>query len=191
MKKIIATIILVMITLSCKAQQIIPLEKTNEFRDANDGIPDGTYIKDVNHLLDRYLGTWKGNSDNKNYTFFITKHTYKPLNVTYDVLLIRYLITSSSGTVIEDTRSLPDTSLYVITGDQFGKNLGYYMSNYYGKDNACGQRGVVYITNVKDTEQQITLYLSPDKVLLNPYTCPAGGTKHILPVSDTMLLTKQ
>lgn len=191
MKKVIILMSLVIITISCKAQQIVPIEKVIDYRNAENGIPDGVYLKDVNGLLNKYIGTWKGTYDNKSYTFFITKFKHDYLGVSEDKLAIRYLITANTGTIIEDTRNLPDTSMYVIKGDYFSQNLGYYMSNYYGKDNACGQYGVVYITNIKDTEQQITLYLSPDKVLLDPYTCPAGGTKHILPVKEAMLLTKQ
>lgn len=182
---------LVIITISCKAQQIVPIEKVIDYRNTENGIPDGVYLKDVNGLLNKYIGIWKGTYENKNYSFVITTFKHDYLGISEDKLAIRYLITDTQGAVIEDTRSLPDTSIYVIKGDYFSKNLNYYMSNYIGKDSKCGQYGVVYITNVKDTDQQITLYLSPDKVLLNEYKCPSGIIKHILPVKEAMFLTKQ
>ena len=54
-----------------------------------DGIPENiTYFKDINHVLDKYIGTWKGTQDNKNYEFKITKITNKPGRITEDRLLI-------------------------------------------------------------------------------------------------------
>lgn len=52
MKKIITLASLIIVTFSCKAQQIVSLEKMIEYRDADTQIPDGTYLKDVNNLLD-------------------------------------------------------------------------------------------------------------------------------------------
>ncbi|MCD9575635.1 DUF6705 family protein [Flavobacterium soyae] len=192
MKNITTLMIVLAVTLSCKAQQvIIPVEKAIEYRDADQSIPDGTYLKDVNGLFNKYLGIWKGTIDNKNYTFVISKYKHDFLGISKDKLLIRYLITTSSGTVIEDTRSLPDNSSYVIKGDYFNKTASYYVSSYMGKNADCGQSGNVFIANTK-LPTQIKLFLIPDKVMINIQNCPGQKVADkLLPVENEVLLTKQ
>lgn len=191
MKNIITLIILLLVTLSCKAQQIVPVEKAIAYRDADQSIPDGTYLKDVNGLFNKYLGIWKGTIDNKNYTFVISKYKHDFLGISKDKLLIRYLITTSSGTVIEDTRSLPDNSIYVIKGDYFGKKALYYISYYMGKNYTCGQSGNVFIAETK-IPSQIKLFLSPDREMMDVQKCPGQKVaEQLLPVENEVLLTKQ
>lgn len=193
MKNIITLIIVLVGTLSCKAQQvIIPVEKAIEYRDADSGVPDGVYLKDINGLLNKYLGTWKGTVDNKNYTFVIIKYKNNlSRGVSQDELMIRYLITTSNGTVIEDTRSLSDDSSYVIKGDYFNKTASYYVSSYMGKNADCGQSGNLFITGTK-LPNQIKLFLIPDKVMINIQNCPGQkAADKLLPVDNEVLLTKQ
>ncbi|WP_406842960.1 DUF6705 family protein [Flavobacterium soyae] len=193
MKNIITLIIVLVGTLSCKAQQvIIPVEKAIEYRDADSGVPDGVYLKDINGLLNKYLGTWKGTVDNKNYTFVIIKYKNNlSRGVSQDELMIRYLITTSNGTVIEDTRSLSDDSSYVIKGDYFNKTASYYVSSYMGKNADCGQSGNLFITGTK-LPTQIKLFLIPDKVMINIQNCPGQKVADkLLPVENEVLLTKQ
>ncbi|MCD9575636.1 DUF6705 family protein [Flavobacterium soyae] len=192
MKNVIVLIILLLVTLSCKAQQIVPVEKAIEYRDADSGVPDGVYLKDINGLLNKYLGTWKGTVDNKNYTFVIIKYKNNlSRGVSQDELMIRYLITTSNGTVIEDTRSLSDDSSYVIKGDYFNKTASYYVSSYMGKNADCGQSGNLFITGTK-LPNQIKLFLIPDKVMINIQNCPGQkAADKLLPVDNEVLLTKQ
>lgn len=173
-------------SLSCKAQQILPLEKTIEYRDSDTEIPDGTYLKDINGLLNKYLGTWKGTYNSKNYTFIITKIKKDFLGISKDKLLIRYLITTSTGSIFEDTRNLPDTDPLVIEGDYISKSKGYYALNYFGK-NTCGQSGVIFISTTKDNKQ-MKLFLSPDQGFLDSKCSKVAD--QILPTTS-MYLTKQ
>ncbi|MCD0476805.1 hypothetical protein LPB87_20640, partial [Flavobacterium sp. EDS] len=46
----------------------------------------------------------------KNYEFKVLKITANLGRLTEEKLVMRYLITSSNGTIIEDTRALPDSS---------------------------------------------------------------------------------
>lgn len=186
--KIIIIITLMFITFSCKAQQIISLENLIEYRDSQQDIADGTYLKDINGLLNKYLGTWKGTYNSKNYTFVITKIKKDVLGVFIDELLVRYLITTTSGSIVEDTRNLPDSSPLVIEGDYISKSKGYYVLNYFGKNTTCGQSGAVFISTTKDNKQ-MKLFLSPDQGFIDTNKCPKVADQ-ILPTTS-MYLTKQ
>ncbi|WP_343617403.1 DUF6705 family protein [Flavobacterium sp.] len=188
MKKVILIISLLIVTLSCKAQQIIPVEKMIEYRDSDVQIPEGAYLKDINGLLDKYVGTWKGTINNKNYTFIITKAKQKLVSISADELFIRYLITTVTGSIIEDTRNLPNTSPLVIEGDYISKSKGYYTLNYFGQNSTCGQSGVVFISTTKDNKQ-MKLFLSPDQGFLDRNKC-SKVAEQVLPTTS-MFLTKQ
>lgn len=188
MKKIITVVSLIIITLSCKAQQIVPVEKMIEYRDSDTEIPKGTYLKDVNNLLEKYIGTWKGTYDSKNFTFVVTKIKHDFLGVSVDELLIRYLITTTSGNIIEDTRSLPDADPLVIEGNYISNSKGYYVLNYLGKNTECGQSGEVYISTSKDNKQ-MKFYLTGYQDIIDSSKCPKVA-EQILP-TKSMFLTKQ
>ena len=191
MKKIIVLGCVLLFVMSCKAQTIVPIEKAIDYRNTVDGIPDNTYLKDVNNLLSKYVGTWKGIYAGKTYTFFTTKYAYTFDKVTYDILLMRYLITSSDGTILEDTRSLPNDGTYVIEGDYFTKDATYYVLNFTGKNAQCGNQGTVYI-RMKNTENtQMSLTFEPNKIMISKDTCPGLKlAEQILP-RNGMRLTKQ
>lgn len=103
MKNIIMITFLSLTALSCKAQ-IIPIEEDINYRTNEIEIPDGAYIKDVNNLLDKFIGTWTGTFDNKSYEFGITKQTVSFLGISIDRLIIKYVITDNvTNQVIVDT----------------------------------------------------------------------------------------
>ena len=53
MKKISSIILIIFTFISCKAQQIVSLDASYwEY-------PHGTYIKDINNEMDKYIGTWQ------------------------------------------------------------------------------------------------------------------------------------
>lgn len=191
MKKIMILGCMLLFTMSCKAQTIVPVEKAIDYRRAGNGIPDDTYLKDVNNLLAKYVGTWKGTYGGKNYTFYITKSTSKLDKVTRDELLTRYLITSSNGTILEDTRNLPDTSPYVIEGAYFGKDLASYASNYFGKNSQCGNKGTVFIRMKNATNTQMLVTFEPAKIMISEDTCPGLKLAELTLPRDGLRLTKQ
>jgi len=183
---------MLLFAISCKAQTIVPVEKSLDYRIAGNGIPEGTYLKDVNNLLSKYVGTWKGTYAGKNYTFFITKYTSKFDKVTNDVLLIRYLITSSNGTILEDTRSASNSDANVIEGNYFSKDLASYALNYFGKNSQCGNKGIVFIRIKNSTNTLMSVAFEPDQFLMSEDFCP--GLKYAeltFPKNDVIRLTKQ
>lgn len=191
MKKLIVLGCMLIIAISCKAQTIVPVEKSIDYMIAGNGIPDGTYLKDVNNLLNKYIGTWKGTYEGKNYTFVITKFKDVFLGITEDKLLIRYLITTTNGVVIEDTRSLSDTSTYVIEGSFFSKDLSYYGLNFFGKNSICGNQGTVFIRMKNTTNTSMSLTFMQSMETIAEDNCPGLKlAEPSLPING-MMLTKQ
>lgn len=190
MKKLILLGCLLIIGISCKAQTIVPVEKSIEYKETG-GIPDGVYLKDINNLLLKYIGTWKGTYEGKNYTFVITKFRHDFLGISADKLLVRRLITTTNGTVIEDTRSLPDTSPDVIKGSFFSKDLSYYGLRFFGENSICGNQGTVFIRMKNTTNTSMSLTFMQDMVTINEENCPGLKlAEPSLPISG-MMLTKQ
>jgi hypothetical protein len=189
MKKLLILGLIIFSNLSCKAQDIKPLETKMDYYSPETGLPKNiSYFKDINHLLDKYVGTWKGTQGTKNYVFIITKYTDIFDGLSEDKLLIRYLITNTSGTTIEDTRTETNANCS-IWGNYIKKSN--YVLRYVGKDTQCGQIGTVFIGMVPNTNNtKMGLSLSQDHVLLDSETCPNGRAPQILPLTQ-VLLTKQ
>ncbi|MBS7256494.1 DUF6705 family protein [Flavobacterium branchiicola] len=191
MKKIIILGFIMLLTLSCKAQTIVPVEKMGDYLDAGDGIPDNTYMKDINNLLTKYVGTWKGSYKTKNYTFYITKYTSTLDKVTIDELRIRYLITSVFGTVLEDTRSVPETGPHIIKGSYFNKDLTSYASDFVGNNSMCGNKGTIFTRIKNNTNTQMFLSFEPDHIMISEGTCPGLKLAELTFPRDGFMLTKQ
>src|SRR5258705_1175615 len=108
MKKIIYLSILIVFGLTMNAQMIEPVERKWDYISMKKGIPDNMYFKDVNNVLGKFIGTWKGTYGDKKYEFRITKYTSDFLKVQEDELLIRYIVTDLNGNEIDETTSFPD-----------------------------------------------------------------------------------
>ena len=191
MKKSAILGLIILTALSSKAQQIVPVEKTIEYMNSGNGIPENvTYLKDVNNVLNKYVGVWKGTYDNKKYEFRITKATEKLGRVTEDKLLMRYIITDANGTVIENTMALLNDNYLVIHGYYIEDNV-YYL-NYVGKNGRCGQEGTIHIDIVENSNNtKMRLGLQPEFVVLSTKECPNGAAAQIMPVGRLVTLTKQ
>lgn len=201
MKKVVFSGFVLFFAFACKAQQpiapsIVPLEKKAEYMDADLDIPDDTYLKDVNHLLDKYIGTWKGTYNNRNYTFIITKYTYAYLNLLEDKLLINYIITDLAGINIANSTTTSIESDPPISGWYFIKNTtNNYVLSYLGKNPNCGQKGVIQIStskyiSVNPSQMKISYY--QDNVMINDADCPDFVVaEQVMPGKGGIILTKQ
>lgn len=190
MKKIITILTITLISVSCKAQSILPIEDVVNYRDTETGIPKNiTQIKDVNGLLNKFIGVWKGTYNNKKYEFRIVKNTRqsKTRNLTEERLLVRYKITNNVGTVIEDTTTLPNDSWYIIKGSYYDKDDGYILY-YQGKKYQCGQNGNVFISTYGINDNKLQLFLAVTGDIMGD--CPNGLAQQILP-TKSMELIKQ
>jgi hypothetical protein len=191
MKKIITLISILMFTsISCKSQ-IIAVENFNTYKKNGNEITEGTYIKDVNNILNKFIGTWSGNHNNINYEFKIIKNTKnfktRP-SIKKDELILRYKITNTNGNVIENTLSLPNDSPFVMKSGYVAKT-GSYVFSYIGKDVACGQNGWVFmgiLNNSNNKKAKLFLQVEGE----NYPECTTGAAEQILPM-EQMELVKQ
>ncbi|WP_129540000.1 DUF6705 family protein [Flavobacterium sp. 140616W15] len=190
MKKIIIISILAVCSFSCKAQSIVAIEKLAEYIRGDIGIPESiTYLKDTNGIRDKYVGTWKGNYNGKNYELIFSKITTKISRTTQDGLAIRYLITNTGGAVLEDTRTEPDDSPYTVNSYYFGKS--YFVLTYGGRQYQCGQRGELFVMLPKNTNNTtMELFLTPSQDFILEENCPNGPAPQLFPKTK-MSLTKQ
>ena len=189
MKNILILGIITLTALSCKAQ-IIPIENYINYIDAENGIPDNTtHIKDVNNLLNKFVGTWVGTYDSKSFEFQITKVTQTSYGVMEDLLVVKHKITNSSGIVLEDTINGNDTSIG-ISSNYLARN-GAYVLIYTGTEADCGQFGDIYISvGWNNSNNNMRLGLSPGRDIVTE-ECPNGIATQIFPVDDGMTLVKQ
>jgi hypothetical protein len=188
MKNILIGLIVLLTTLSCKAQ-VIAVE---DFENHNQDLEDGAYIKDINNVLDKYVGTWTGTYSSKNYEFTIIKFTENntngSLNYKVDLLLMKYKITDSTGTELVNTLGFSNDNMFVIRGDYVTSNDTYVLS-YQGLDTECGQNGTIYISISNAASDVMKLgFLVDGEMGLD---CTAGGTIQILPTTSGLELTKQ
>ena len=185
MKSIGIIIILALFALSCKAQ-IIAVE---DFEDYPNELADGAYIKDINNVLGKYVGNWKGTYNNRNYEFRVIKQTFENNKLKYkeDRLLMRYQITDLNGSVIATTLHLPDDNVYVIKGSYLSKS-GSYVLNYQGLNAECGQNGNIYISVHGVNNSKLSLFLLVHGEVYPE--CTVGSVEQILP-TDWIEMIKQ
>ena len=117
--------------LSCKAQQIVPL---NTYANS---IQNNDYLKDLNNELDFFIGTYQTHYQGNTYTLYITKIIKQPFydgvstNYFQDVLSMRYTIKNSNGQTIEDTQNMTfapnqrDFTIYSSANHDSSKFVGF------------------------------------------------------------------
>lgn len=172
----------ILLTLSCKAQ-ILPIENAYIYIENPDvGIPENiTYIKDVNHLLDKYVGTWIGTYDNKNIELRVVSYTDNSNGILWDELKARYKITDIFGNVIIDTTSLPDDNQLVCFGDYLDSNSSTYRMYYIGYEHICGQEGWMLLDIDINNLNALRMLVHPNVDIIDIDDCPNGEAEHIMP----------
>ena len=133
--------------------QVIPIDGVNEYCAAHNivRVPDGSYLKDVNGLFDRYIGDWEITHNNRNYKFYINKdvHTFRDRSgIRTDFMYITYLVTEQDGTIVADTRLEQSFSIY---GLEFIENYTTYIFGYKGERSECGNDGDIYLSYIEPT----------------------------------------
>lgn len=198
--KTIGLVILIVWSLPNMAQEIIPIEQESSYFNSlsNDEEPQNIYFKDINHMLNKYMGTWTGTYKDKTYEIKIDdvlKTQSDPLwnAIKYDNLIARYRITDASGTVIKNTFNLSDQSPEVLEGLGYDKKKkGIYTLIYIGENTKCGNSGTIYL-DINSAHTQLKLHILPDDVLISDEDCPSGYQKPPFPDEDEtpMVLTKR
>lgn len=197
MKNIIVITSLLIFAFSCRAQTTIPegtvpIENEPAFLDNHEQTPGGTYFKDVNGVLDKYIGTWKGTLNNKNFELIITETTkeYEEYSIKNDLLLMKYKIIDLNGNSLYSTIPLNDDSYLVPSGYKFTDNGEYYMLTYVGEEGECGQKGTIFLESI-DNGDQLTLFYTPRGDIILESDCPNGEADQLFPVEEILTLDKQ
>ena len=197
MKKLFYIICLV--TSASLTAQILPVEQlkevTNEDREQFYTQVQGiTHIKDVNGVLNKFIGTWKGAFDGKQLEIVIKKYIldysryvnkdYHSGSLLWDQLVLKHKLTDQNGVVLANTLNLPDNDEYVMFKDAYHDSYTYAF-NYFGKDYKCGDNGYVFIF-IQDSTKAHFVY--SHKGSQDPDCTNAVGP--VFP-KTTIVLTKQ
>ena len=203
MKRLIFIIYVVFCIQILNAQFIVPVDKVNKYITEYGILPDHTYYKDVNKVLNKYVGTWEGVYKNQTYYFEITKQTKVRSSifpsVFRDDLLIKFKITDNrSKKVIRNTFNLPDDSLINLSLlTEITENK--HVMLYYGGDNEqvnCGDIGDIYLEPF-DKNQKLRVYVVPQSMVFyvedGVHPCPGGRILPPFPDSKetALILTKK
>jgi len=185
--KTLIIILICFVQISCKAQ-IIPIESYHEYPT---DIPDGAHVKDLNNLLDKFLGTWIGVFENNSIELYIIEDTDTTGGADFDIVRIFYKVTDSSDNVLLDTTSPIIEDEFIISGMYFQDDdlFETYVLDYIGM--GCRYNGDLFIT--VEEANPITMLLS-----LNRYEgryendCEGGIDMEFFPAGQQfMSLTKQ
>ena len=114
--KTITRLIIFLLSQFCAAQSLAAPIKPLLTLPSN--LKAGDYLKDLNNVLQPYVGTWEGTANNKKYTFVITKFTKKYQafgNYYLDELKLKFRVTNlSTGVILYDNLDAVSYEQYTI-----------------------------------------------------------------------------
>ncbi len=153
---------------------------------------DGDYYKDVNNLLNPYVGNWIGVFNGNTIEFEIIKEeNVDGIRVKWDRLLIKYKVISSIGEVIVSTLNDTPKMKNHIEGLHFGDNPQQYLAFYEEPfPDDCSKSGNVALSLVSSTELSMWVFTRAIGGIVGD--CP-DGTPFLFPTSseEAIILTKQ
>ncbi|WP_370895284.1 DUF6705 family protein [Chryseobacterium gossypii] len=172
---------------SCYMAQTVSLEAMAQCRSQPSTCPAASYVKDVNNLLNKYVGTWQGTLNGKSYEFnFVKKENFGEY-LKADRLIGRLKITDSNGVIEFDNFSKPDESTR-FWGDNFQKDLKAYMMYFSGGKLGCIDYGYAYLRIKPDTPDNMSIFFFPDHDIA---TQDCSNFQTTLPAKKLIHLTKQ
>lgn len=184
-------IILTLSIISCHAQTV-SLETLAQCQQENPPFqcPENfSYVKDINNLLNKYVGTWKGTLNGKTYEFYFIKKENVGDDIKDDRLIGRFRVTNSTGTVLYNTLNETNDNETNFFGTNFQPNLEAYKVYFVG-NSECVEYGDVYLRIYPSTPNQMTLYFHPDNDITVEGSCPPDFVP-IIPYKKTIHLIKQ
>ena len=162
MKRLIFSLIITLSILSLQAfGQTILLENKPSYG----SIPNGAYIKDVNNVLNPYLGEWSANYDDKKITisFIKYKNSRSSLddNIYFiDEIMARYKVEDSNGNILIDYTN----ELTYPTEDLRFRGMGLFNNEYAfthdRQDRDCGLSIMYNVIKVNGDSNKLTMKLS-------------------------------
>jgi len=164
-KSILQILVILSFVFSCKAQ-------TYPLRTYID-IPENAYLKDTNNELNDYVGTWKGNWDNKTIYMTFKKITNKYDDVMKyyaDFLIGKFKVTTSNNQLILFDNTMVTDADAKIEGGKFRKKDDKY-SFIYSDDDLCGMNGYIIINFTDSTKTKLN-WLFSDMTDIITSDCP-------------------
>jgi hypothetical protein len=134
------------------------------------------YVKDINNLLNKYVGTWKGSLEGKNYEFnFIKKENVErgSSGIRWDRLIGRVKITNQNG---------------IVEFDNFYKDLTVYLTIFSGAKIGCIDYGYLYLRIKPETPNNMTISFVPDNDIVKQ---DCSDFQTTIPTSKKINLIKQ
>lgn len=177
---------LFLIITSCIAQTV-SLETMAQCNSQQESCPNATYIKDINNLLNKYVGTWEGTLNGKSYKFNFVKKENLGEVVKWDFLIGRLKITNSNGIVEYDSFNQPETEL-TFEGYNFQKDLKVYLMRFSGKKTGCIDYGYTYMWIKAETPNTLGINFHPDNDIV---TKDCNNFLTTLPNNQIIHLTRQ
>ncbi|WP_419870921.1 DUF6705 family protein [Chryseobacterium sp. CT-SW4] len=190
MKTIFTLFALTVSLITCKAQQVYPLNA--DF----DEVADHSYLKDLNNELTPYLGTYKATYNGNEITLVITKEDKKLIELTskkfyQDVLHVKYTVKDiTTGTILDD--NLNPTGPDKKKLESMGTNaLDNNSIDLYYSGTKCGIGwGRITLLKINDTQFKWTYY--PNSSIFSGNDCPdSKSIKVYLPDTENLIFTKQ
>ena len=189
-------IIFVLFTISCKSQTI-SLETAAQCMQQNPTFPcpPFNYVKDVNNVLNKYVGDWKGTFNGLTYEIRFIKKEYQGEDIKDDRLIGRIRITTApsggfASLTIFDNFGETDDAKTGFTGSRLQSDLKGYMAYFVGEaPEGCINYGMVYITVLDSSPNQMKLDFFPDYDTVVE-DCPTSF-QTTFPVKQVINLTKQ
>jgi hypothetical protein len=180
MKTLFRILMLLIISISTQAQVIISLEQADAYKSSPDGIPeDVTYVKDVNNILPKFVGVWKGTADGKIVELHLNKFLHLPSTadgMKIDKLAGRLLIKDqATGAILYNTLNITDNEETWLEGS-YPINGSYVMnfSNKYDINN-CMDEGKVYLSMNNNNVDMILDFFRTQEIMIGDQ-CPNFDT---------------
>ncbi len=170
---------------SCQAQNL-PLST------ALSNIPKNAHVKDLNNELTPYIGTYKATFNGNEIILFISKEDDKHMHYGNqefyrDALVMKYIVTNSTGTILQDTKNSNSSINLVSTKIKSDENSVIFI--YSGTKCGVGW-GDIYLKKLNST--QISWEYIPDSTIIDSAKCPPGTDITIyLPETKDLIFTKQ
>jgi len=182
--------------------QTLPIEKAYLYTENDDkGYADDNLkkVKDVNGLLNRYVGTWQAKRrigfQNYKWTFVITKVIDNSYGIEKDILVLKYIIERKKETFglfflnrgrytpYANILSASDDHFYTVKGHYLSPNKQIYYMFYNGKHFRCGQQGKIYLKETGNLNTLDIVLVGGSENISTNIDCPDGVKRNILPTT--------
>ncbi|KFE99953.1 hypothetical protein IX39_04715 [Chryseobacterium formosense] len=197
MKKIFLLSTIIFLSVQCKAQShIVNSTDCDSYFDRSSG---DYYRKDLNNIMDNYVGTWKWTSGNKEFLLTLikqVKHHYHEIgnNDYYRDRLVGYYIYKENGIIIADTSSDNNLSSDYGMKVMFILNCHSQIASIAFEDYKKYKSFEVILESLSSTQIKMNMYEREHSIIIYkktgvqvPAEMPQGGSTFPM----EMILTKQ